>query len=265
MRRWAEIEVGDEIKRLLNAMEEYQRPVSAHRMYSELNSLGKIRTFMETHVFAVWDFMSLLSAIRNKLTCTTLPWLPTGEAETRRFVNELFLAEDSDLHPNGERYTSHFELYIEAMRSAGAETTPIECFISAIATGVSPPEALSASGAPEPARSFVDCTWRMITKGSIGQLLGAFTFGRENVIPSMFSSIRRLAVEADELSLFVAYLDRHIELDGDEHAPAALRMVSSACTKNFAAWGEVLNGSREALAARSRMWDAVYEQILRVD
>lgn len=265
MPRWGDVEISDGVQNLIVTLQDYQSSVAQHRMYSELCSLSKVRMFMETHVFAVWDFMSLLTAIRSRLTCTAAPWLPKGTGEARRFVNELFLAEDSDLHPNGDRYTSHFELYLEAMKAAGANTAAIDRFTKALQSGMSLRDALILSDAPEAACRFVEGTWRVITEGSLAELLGAFTFGRESVIPSMFSNIRRLAVEVNELDLFVAYLDRHIELDGDEHAPVAFRMVSAICDHDTVAWQGVLNGGRNSLTARSGMWDSLYERLREHD
>ena len=76
-------------------------------------------------MFAVWDFMSLLKALQNQLTCTKIPWMPTGDPELRHFINEIVLGEESDVDQNGE-YFSHFEMYTNAMRSCGADTSSIE-------------------------------------------------------------------------------------------------------------------------------------------
>lgn len=83
-------------------------------MYERLQTLPDLRCFMEHHVFAVWDFMSLLKVLQRELTCTAVPWVPTANAPARRLVNEIVLEEESDLDSEG-RPTSHFELYVRAM------------------------------------------------------------------------------------------------------------------------------------------------------
>jgi hypothetical protein len=92
---------------------------------------------MESHVFAVWDFQSLLKAMQQRLTCTTIPWVPTPDPEARRLVNEIVLDEESDELPEGGA-ASHFELYLEGMRAAGADTGPIDRMIEALRTAKTP-------------------------------------------------------------------------------------------------------------------------------
>ncbi len=105
----------------LKVVEPYKQALAPHQMYSAISSLDHVRTFMETHVFAVWDFMCLLKALQRALTCTETPWIPRGDAATRRLINEIVLSEESDLLSDGT-YASHFELYLTAMEEAGAET-----------------------------------------------------------------------------------------------------------------------------------------------
>jgi hypothetical protein len=65
--------------------------------------------------------MSLLKALQSKLTCTT-PWFATTNPQTRYLINEIVVAEESDLTIDGQR-SSHYEMYIEAMKACGASTT----------------------------------------------------------------------------------------------------------------------------------------------
>jgi hypothetical protein len=108
-----------------------------HRIYGLVNSAARLRRFMESHAFAVWDFQSLLKAMQQRLTCTTIPWVPTPDPEARRLVNEIVLDEESDELPEGGA-ASHFELYLEGMRAAGADTAPIDRMIEELRSAKAP-------------------------------------------------------------------------------------------------------------------------------
>ena len=64
------------IDQLKAAVAPGRHKVLDHPIYGELSSLEAVAGFMEQHVFAVWDFMSLLKSLQNKLTCVQVPWVP---------------------------------------------------------------------------------------------------------------------------------------------------------------------------------------------
>ena len=102
--------------------------LTTHPLYKHLQSLNDLRTFMEFHVFAVWDFMSLVKRLQREFTTINLPWQPSPYPEKLvRTVNEIVLSEESDLDPHGQPM-SHFNMYITAMDEVGANTQPIYHF-----------------------------------------------------------------------------------------------------------------------------------------
>lgn len=217
---------------------------------------------MESHVFAVWDFMSLLKSLQASLTCVTTPWLPSLYPEAGRLINEIVLGEESDLYEG--RALSHFELYLEAMRQAGANTRPIEKFLHNLREGLSLSESLARSGAPIEAQVFVRSTFAFISASKPHITAAAFTFGREDLIPAMFRQIvRDLRQSVPGLSVFEYYLERHIEVDGDDHGPKARRMLQELCGDNPRRESEAENAASEALEARAQLWDAILERIQR--
>src|SRR6478609_146647 len=105
-----------------------------HPLYQQIQNLDHLRHFMEGHVYAVWDFMSLLKALQMRLTCTTTPWIASADPEIRYLINEIVVAEESDLTLDGKRL-SHFEMYLQAMKASGAKTAAIDCFLSQVVSG----------------------------------------------------------------------------------------------------------------------------------
>ncbi len=234
--------------------------LAAHPLYRSFRSIEDIRLFMETHVFAVWDFMSLLKTLQRGLTSIDVPWLPTPDASSRRLVNEIVLGEESDLYEG--RAVSHFELYLEAMQSCGASTAVIGRFIAALRAGTSVPEAVNL--APAAAQTFVAETFRVIASGRLHAVAAAFTFGREDLIPDIFRGFIRDQDTSlnGQLALLRWYLDRHIEVDGDEHGPMALQMVANLCGDDPIKWQQAGDAAVEAVQARLALWDAITAQLL---
>lgn len=105
------------IDRLEEQITKTRNTVITHPMYAALDSRPAILTFMEHHVFAVWDFMSLLKSLQRNLTCVKLPWVPSGPTGSRRLINDIVLVEESDEFRGG--FISHFELYLDGMTEAG--------------------------------------------------------------------------------------------------------------------------------------------------
>jgi hypothetical protein len=233
--------------------------ISNHRLTELIGDARSLRLFMEYHVVAVWDFMSLLKALQRDLTCVSTPWTPVGDPAHRRFINELVLTEESDDAPGGG-YTSHLELYLKAMNEAGADTAPLRRLLARVEAGQS--AMVDDSGLPEAAALFAAATLTTATGAPTHALAASFAFGRERLIPTMFASLREAAVRhRPRLDLLLAYLDRHIELDADEHTPLAFNLVSGVCGEDPARWAEAREAALAALQNRLELWEAIARAI----
>ena len=227
----------------------------AHPIYAHLHTLADVRTFMAQHVFAVWDFMSLLKALQRQLTSLDVVWRPRGDAVARRLINEIVVGEESD--EDGAGFTSHFELYTRAMREAGASTAAIDAVLARVEAGDDVFAALAV--APTAARAFATVTFELVTCGSLPAVAAAFTLGREDVIPDMFTALVRDLSEQHPggLPTLVDYLDRHIHLDGERHGPMSARLLANVCGDDAAKWREAFLGAERALRARLALWDGI--------
>lgn len=247
------------IQDVQKAIAPYQEKLLGHPLYQQIQHPAHLRTFMEHHVFAVWDFMSLLKALQNTLTCTRLPWVPVGDAEVRYLINEIVLAEETDVNLDGKRQ-SHFEMYLEAMETANASTETINSFLNALKLGNTIESVIVQSNIPDTVKSFLRYTFQVIDEGKPHCIAAAFTFGREDLIPSMFTQIIKHIQQhfpEQDLTQFKYYFDRHIELDEDEHGPMALKMVEMLCENDRIKWQEVKSTSIEALQKRIELWNGI--------
>jgi hypothetical protein len=233
-----------------------------HPVYANIKDLDGLRCFMENHIYAVWDFMSLLKALQVNLTCVSLPWVPVGNAATRYLINEIVAGEESDVDEAGVR-TSHFELYIRAMEQAEANTEPILGLIRALKTGSTIQYALDDMNIPVAARKFMDFTFQTIAAGKPHLMAAVFTFGREDLIPDMFISlIKELKIQfPDKVDIFQYYIERHIEVDGGHHAALAHQMTIELCGNDENKWQEATEAVKQALEVRIALWNSIQQQM----
>ncbi|HEX6525142.1 MAG TPA: DUF3050 domain-containing protein [Streptosporangiaceae bacterium] len=247
------------IDRLEEQISEARQAVIKHPMYAALDSAQAIRTFQEHHVFAVWDFMSLLKSLQRNLTCVELPWVPTGPTGSRRLINDIVLVEESDERHDG--FISHFELYLDGMTQAGADTSIIDAFIDRLRAGHPVLMAIDEAKVPEPSAEFIRLTWNLIESAPVHAQAAAFAFGREDLIPDMFQQVVGVNERVGSLGTFVDYLARHIQVDSEEHTPMAMQMLADLCGEDHAKWAECSETINLALAARAHLWDGILAAI----
>jgi hypothetical protein len=225
-----------------------QKSLTFHPVYETFTGVESIQHFMRYHVFAVWDFMSLLKSLQRHITCVSVPWTPSAyPAEMVRLVNQIVVGEESDLDQHGKPI-SHFELYLKAMEEVGASTTEIREFI----------RTLDLSKIPSPARSFVSHNLKIAEYGHVVEVAASFFYGREKLIPDMFQTIvDTLKKENIEAPTLLYYLERHIEVDSGEHGPLAMKCLDYLTGSDETLKSMALNAGQDALDKRQQLWDEV--------
>ena len=255
--------MNQEIEKIKKSIEPLRQEIINHPVYSAIKDIDDLRIFMQYHVYAVWDFMSLLKTLQNNLTCTSVPWFPKGSADTRHLINEIVVGEESDIDLNGIR-KSHFELYIDAMKQCGADYSTIEGFTEILKNTNDFGTAYKNSGTPKEAKEFVDFTFEIIKSNKDYLQSAIFTFGREDLIPGMFISIVNDLHKKfpDSIAIFKYYLERHIEVDGDHHSHLALQMTSNLCGSNENFWEQAETATIVSLQKRIELWNGAHREIL---
>ena len=240
---------------LTPAMRRLRNELETHPVFAEIVDIQTLRGFMQVHVFAVWDFMSLAKRLQRDLTCVELPWLPPTDPAAARLINDIVLAEESDVDADGNP-ASHLDLYLRAMADVGASTEQFDRFMAGMRAGAGLSQALADADVPMFVREFVGHTLGTCLQGSTLETMASFFYGRENVIPAMFQSLLdRWGLSEVQAPGFVYYLKRHIELDGDSHGPAASLLIERQLSREPDGLQSAREAARTALQARRALWD----------
>ncbi|MCM8539432.1 MAG: DUF3050 domain-containing protein [Lentisphaeraceae bacterium] len=232
-----------------------------HPVYEAVQSIEDLRCFMQHHVYSVWDYMSLIKYLQAEIAPTQFPWVPKGDASVRRFVNELVMEEESDESVVHGEFSSHYELYLVAMREIGAETSQSEKFVQMVINeGID--KALQSPFIPAPSQKFTSNTFASLLNNKPHEVAACLALGREHIIPSMFHSLlSKMNVSKQEAPIFHYYLQRHIDLDGDSHAPLSLRLLNGLCHGDEEKIEEAVIAANNAVKSRLKFWDGVLDAI----
>jgi pyrroloquinoline quinone (PQQ) biosynthesis protein C len=228
-----------------------QNSLSNHLMYSKLETLDDLRIFMKFHVFAVWDFMSLLKSLQRKITCVSIPWREsTYDPALVQMINEIVLGEESDVDQYG-RPCSHYSLYLKAMDEIGADTELINKFINNVELDL----------IPNSLKQIVGYHLGIAQNGSAHQVAASFFYGREKIIPEMFESILKI-LEENKLNCptLMYYFKRHIEVDSSDHGPKAEKCLDTLLTTKIKK-NEATETALKSLEMRNSLWCLILEQI----
>tara|TARA_Y100000389_G_C17468940_1_gene528433 strand:- start:1175 stop:1912 length:738 start_codon:yes stop_codon:yes gene_type:complete len=244
----------DNMQQLLAGLETAKADLNQHSIYEDLVSLNSVRSFMKYHVYAVWDFMNLLTALQTMHTTTTVPWQPPSAPKLAYLVNAIKLEEESDCIDG--QYTSHFQFYRQSMGDLGVDEGPIARFLEAVTVNY----AQALAEAPVPVQAFLRHTYQCIQAGPVA-VAASFAFGRETIIPAMFSRILAQLPDTGPHERFKLYLDRHIELDGDEHGALAQDLVAKTCGESQPAWEQATQWALSAIQARIALYSAIQNAV----
>lgn len=246
----------------LENIKKLRKELASHPVYAAVNDINDLTIFMQHHIYSVWDFMSLVKYLQNEIAPARTPWLPFGDTQVQRFINDIVLEEESDegiaLEDGTTTYTSHFNLYVQAMEEVKVGSSKLmREFVSKVASD-SLSVAKQTIPIPLAAAEFMEKTFSFINSDKPHVIAAAFALGREHIIPEMFRALLdKMNISREEASVFHYYLDRHIELDGDHHGPLSMRMLELLCEGNQIKIAEAEEEALHAIKARIKFWDGV--------
>ncbi len=244
------------------SLEPLRNQLLAHSVYDQMIQLRHVQVFMEHHVYAVWDFMSLLKARQRKFGVFQIPWTPSPNPDAVRLLNEIAVCEECDEAGDGG-YKSHFELYRESMETAGASTQSIDGLIQRVRKNSSHRPDMKSLAISSSVKSFITSTFDIIDRNDDIELASTFLYGREDLLPGLFTQVvKQVSREYSGcLDPFVYYLDRHIEVDEGEHGPAAVRLLESLCDGRQERVARAQDAAVKALRHRLELWDGILVEL----
>ena len=248
----------------LDSLTPLKEKLANHRIFERINSIQELKVFMEHHIFAVWDFMSLLKKLQIDLVPSGSPWVPNPNGNLVRFINEIVMEEESDqAYSNGAEisYTSHYQIYLDAMTEVGASTETISRFVEMVKSeGIN--SAMQKINLPDPSRLFMSHTFKLINEGKSHEIAASFAIGRESIVPLMFKRILdQSKLEDDQVPVFRYYLVRHAELDGDHHGPMAHKLLENMSEGDPEIQQEIKEQAIKSIEQRIFFWDGVLDAL----
>ena len=246
---------------IVRELEPIKDKLRSHPLYNNIKDVEDLKIFSSAHVYAVWDFMSLLKFLQIKLTSTSLPWFPSENNTTAKLINEIVAGEETDEDHNANPM-SHFEMYINSIQEFGLDTDEILTNINSLNKLESIEDDIDKLNIKEYVKNFLKFTFSVIKRGNVHEVASVFTFGREDLIPDMFIPlIEGINAENNDLNKLIYYFKRHIEVDGDLHGPMSMEMLSYLCNNDGKKISESSSISKEALLARISLWDGIENEI----
>ena len=251
------------MNKIAQNLEPLKSKLKNHNLYNIINTPEDLKIFCESHVFAVWDFMSLLKKLQIELTSTSIPWMPSKNPEVSRLINEIVAGEETDENIDGSAI-SHYQMYINAINDIGVDTNLISNQISSLNNIDTIIDDIEKLNSDNYIKEFLKYTFTIISNDKIHEIASVFTFGREDLIPDMFIPLLEKINSSDKTRIdkLIYYFKRHIEVDGDMHGPMAMRMLSYLCNNDKKKINESLKASKGALEVRIALWDGIEKKIL---
>lgn len=232
-----------------------------HSLYSKIKDVDDLNIFSNAHVYAVWDFMSLLKFLQINLTSISIPWFPSKNTTTAKLINEIVAGEETDEDQEGQP-VSHFEMYIDSIEEFGLNTSEIINNLNTLNNIETIDKDIEKLDIKSYVKDFLKFTFSVIKRGKIHEVASVFTFGREDLIPDMFIPlIEGINSENNDLNKLIYYFKRHIEVDGDMHGPMSMEMLSYLCNNDPSKISESALIAEKALLARISLWDGIENEI----
>ena len=251
----------DSLDNYKNVIDELRQLLASHKLFSNTLNVDQIRHFMESHIFSVWGFMSLLKALQSGITVNNIPWMPNQNTKNglTNFINEIVLCEESDDIDN-IGYISHFEIYLLAMDKINADPSQINFLTKKLKSEKYNKKLIEELNIYDEVKEFIKFDLDVALSKNLPKIVGSFTLGREKVIPNMFSYIITCIEYSNSTKNLLTYLKRHVNIDGDRHGPLSIKLLDTICDTDED-YAIAYNSGITSLKLRLKVWDRIASEL----
>jgi hypothetical protein len=103
---------------------------------------------------------------------------------------------------------------------------------------------------------FVEYNIKTAITKPITDVVAIFYFGRENLIPQMFERfINQSSIKSTQYLKY--YLQRHIEIDSEDHGPKMLKLLNFVTNNNTQNIKNCINIGIDSIIKRTELWDNI--------
>ena len=238
-----------------------KKSLNSHILFHSRLDRQQLSLFMESHIYAVWGFMSLLKSLQKCVTPNDIPWIPNINTSNGlvSFINEIVSSEESERFSKN-KYLSHFEIYLMAMKRLGASTIEINRLLNKCKKNTFSQKMIDDLSISPAAKKFLKHDIKISLSNSPPKIIGCFALSREKIIPDMFKYILNVIEPTDTNKILRKYLELHISIDSDRHGPLSKKLLNKICVSKkdkIDAYYEANNSIRYRL----KVWDSVAKEL----
>lgn len=253
-----------------------QKALFNHPIYSSIKTRDQMSLFMSRHVFAVWDFMTLLKSLQHHVSCDSIIWSPPKNSFATNFIQGIVIGEECD-KIDETLCLSHFELYLKAMKEMNSDTTQITKFVDSAkviaGSGKSNYEkyhmlmkSFECVKVPQYVNVFVGQTLQrslLMSSNDVHKIAAYFYYGREDPIPKMFQNFLNNMDKDESCYQYMRfYLQRHVDVDGSDHGPSSLKLLDQLSDGSKRKHKEIVREGIMAVKMRHRFWNGIYQELM---
>ena len=250
-----------------NSIAPFNSKLINHKIYGQISDMRKTKIFMESHVFSVWEYLTMLKALQRELATRDISFLHENVPDLPYLINQIVLNEEIEEESRGEYLSAMglYQLYINSMDEIGADSNPIKYFVDCIKVNKNWNNTIRDTitrfdNIPIQTYEYLNYNLKMIELSEIHELAGIFFFGREDINSKFILLIKSNIEHEKSLSNLKNIIKRHVDDDSKNKNPILGEYINNIlCKDDDKKWKKVEISVIEAIKKRIELWDGMLD------